>query len=100
MRVEQLMSKDVASCDAEDRLNDVAAILWERDCGSVPVVARSADGRVVAMITDRDICMAAYTTSAAMWAVLRTGTAVWGSTRGVKVSEPSALLTTTPRALA
>jgi len=62
MRVEQLMSKDVTPCDAEDRLNDVAATLWERDCGGVPVVARSADGRVVAMITDRDICMAAYTT--------------------------------------
>jgi CBS domain-containing protein len=62
MRVEQLMSKDVTPCDAEDRLNDVAAIMWQRDCGGVPVVARSADGRVVAMITDRDICMAAYTT--------------------------------------
>lgn len=62
MRVEQLMTKDVTPCDAEDRLNDVAAIMWERDCGGVPVVAQSADGRVVAMITDRDICMAAYTT--------------------------------------
>ena len=62
MRVEQLMSKDVVPCDVEDRLNDVAAILWERDCGGVPVVARSAEGRVVAMITDRDLCMAAYTT--------------------------------------
>ncbi len=62
MRVEQLMSKDVSSCDAEDSLNEAAAILWERDCGAVPVVARASQGRVVAMITDRDICMAAYTT--------------------------------------
>lgn len=62
MRVEQLMSKDVSSCDAEDLLNEAAAIMWERDCGGVPVVARSSEGRVVAMITDRDVCMAAYTT--------------------------------------
>jgi len=62
MRVEQLMSKDVSSCDAEDLLNEAAAIMWERDCGGVPVVARASEGRVVAMITDRDVCMAAYTT--------------------------------------
>ena len=62
MRVEQLMSKDVSSCDAEDTLNRAAEILWERDCGAVPVVARASQGRVVAVITDRDICMAAYTT--------------------------------------
>jgi CBS domain-containing protein len=62
MRVEQLMSKNVTPCDAEDRLSEVARIMWERDCGSVPVVAQTDGGRVVAMITDRDICMAAYTT--------------------------------------
>ena len=62
MRVEQLMSKNVTPCDAEDRLSDVARIMWERDCGSVPVIAQTDGGHVVAMITDRDICMAAYTT--------------------------------------
>jgi CBS domain-containing protein len=61
MRVEHLMSKNVAPCSAEDSLNEVARIMWERDCGAVPVIA-PVDGRVVAMITDRDICMAAYTT--------------------------------------
>jgi CBS domain-containing protein len=34
-------------------------IMWESDCGCVPVV--ECDGTVVGMITDRDICMAAYT---------------------------------------
>ncbi|MBS1105299.1 MAG: hypothetical protein H6Q91_801 [Deltaproteobacteria bacterium] len=62
MHVEQLMTKDVSFCDAEDPLNEAAALMWERDCGAVPVVARSSEGRVVAMITDRDVCMAAYTT--------------------------------------
>jgi CBS-domain-containing membrane protein len=33
--------------------------MWENDCGVVPVV--DGDGRVAGMITDRDVCMAAYT---------------------------------------
>jgi CBS-domain-containing membrane protein len=33
--------------------------MWENDCGCVPVV--DAAGRVVGMLTDRDVCMAAYT---------------------------------------
>ncbi|HEY3519132.1 MAG TPA: CBS domain-containing protein, partial [Gammaproteobacteria bacterium] len=34
---------------------------WERDCGSLPVCAGDSDGeaRVIGMLTDRDICMAA-----------------------------------------
>jgi CBS domain-containing protein len=33
--------------------------MWEKDCGCLPVV--DEDGELVGMITDRDICMAAYT---------------------------------------
>jgi CBS-domain-containing membrane protein len=33
--------------------------MWEEACGSVPVV--DADSRLVGFLTDRDICMAAYT---------------------------------------
>ena len=32
--------------------------MWEHDCGCVPLV--DANGRAVAMITDRDMAMAAY----------------------------------------
>jgi len=36
--------------------------MWERDCGCVPVVeAENGTARLVGMITDRDVCMAAYT---------------------------------------
>src|SRR5262249_40110788 len=44
-----------------DTLNEAARIMWERDCGFVPVVADRSDPRLVGVITDRDICMAAYT---------------------------------------
>jgi CBS domain-containing protein len=40
-------------------LNRAAQLLWEGNYGAAPVVA--ADGTLVGMITDRDICMAAYT---------------------------------------
>jgi CBS-domain-containing membrane protein len=38
--------------------------MWEFDCGIIPVV--DAEGRAVGVITDRDICMAAYTQGRAL----------------------------------
>jgi CBS domain-containing protein len=61
MRIEQVMHKDVGSVRADQSLNDAAEIMWERDCGCVPVLGEDGSGRVIAMLTDRDICMAAYT---------------------------------------
>lgn len=55
MQVEQLMTRDVACCGPDDSLQDAARKMWERDCGSVPVC--DGGGRVVGMVTDRDICM-------------------------------------------
>jgi len=59
MRVREIMTSPVVSCSETAHLNDVARAMWECDCGSVPVV--DADGRLRGIITDRDICMAAYT---------------------------------------
>jgi CBS domain-containing protein len=57
-----LMSRTVRTCTDDDTLDVAARILWENDCGCVPVVTRSDRPRVVGMLTDRDICMAGYTT--------------------------------------
>jgi CBS domain-containing protein len=59
MNVGQLMTQNVRACHPDDTLNTAAQIMWDNDCGCVPVV--DADRRVVGMLTDRDICMAAYT---------------------------------------
>lgn len=56
MHVEALMTKDVKTCVPSDSLQAAAKIMWDRDCGCVPVVDDSKN--VVGMITDRDICMA------------------------------------------
>jgi len=59
MKVAQVMKQDVKTCRAQDTLNTAAQTMWDHDCGCVPVT--DAEGHVVGMITDRDVCMAAYT---------------------------------------
>lgn len=61
MNVEQIMTKDVAACGPDDTLNEAARIMWERDCGFVPIAEPGPTPRVVGIVTDRDLCMAAYT---------------------------------------
>lgn len=59
MRVEELMTRTVRTCAPTDNLNVAADIMWNNDCGCVPVV--DPNEHVIGMITDRDIAMAAYT---------------------------------------
>ena len=58
MKVKQLMTNTVKSCRAEDNLSTAARLMWDGDCGALPVV--DANSNVIGMITDRDICMAAF----------------------------------------
>jgi CBS domain-containing protein len=61
MKVQELMTKQVVSCEPTTSLNDVAHLMWVNDCGSIPVVVSDPRGRkVIGMVTDRDACMAAY----------------------------------------
>jgi CBS domain-containing protein len=57
MRIDEIMTRNVRSIAPDDTLGTAAQIMWENDCGAVPVV--EADGRLVGIVTDRDICMAA-----------------------------------------
>lgn len=59
MRVADVMTKDVKVCGPETNLAEAAMMMWDGDCGVLPVV--DEDGRVLAMITDRDIAIAAAT---------------------------------------
>ena len=64
MEVKRLMKHQVRVCRPQDSLNDVAQIMWEEACGAVPVVAE--DFKPIGFLTDRDICMAAYTQGRAL----------------------------------
>jgi len=59
MKVEQLMTRDVKVCAESDTLNRAAELMWNSDCGCVPVISINGEGKVVGVITDRDIAMAA-----------------------------------------
>ena len=53
------MTTDIGFCNLEDSLTAAAEIMWQKDCGVVPVIGEKQ--KVVGMITDRDICIAAAT---------------------------------------
>jgi len=59
MRVRQIYTRDVSSCTPDDTLAHAASLMWNRDCGFIPVVEHQ--GRVVGILTDRDIAIAAGT---------------------------------------
>ncbi|MES1186413.1 MAG: CBS domain-containing protein [Myxococcales bacterium] len=55
--VRSLMTTYTRACSPDDSLTHAAHLMWEFNCGAVPVVQQE---RVVGVITDRDICMATY----------------------------------------
>lgn len=60
MQVHDLMTRPAASCWTTDVLSRPAQLMWDHDCGAIPVLDRRTE-KVVGMITDRDICMATLT---------------------------------------
>jgi CBS domain-containing protein len=56
MKVRDVMVKGVSVCWPEENLAEVAATMWNRRCGALPVLDSS--GLVTSMITDRDVCIA------------------------------------------
>jgi CBS domain-containing protein len=59
MKVQDVMTSEVGFCRAEDNLARAANIMWEKDCGAIPIV--DAENRIAGMISDRDICIAVAT---------------------------------------
>ena len=59
MKVQELMTEDVKACFPDTNLAAAAALMWENDCGILPVVVNG--GNAVGVITDRDIAMAVGT---------------------------------------
>ena len=54
------MSDRLFTCEPETSLQEVARTMWDKDCGFVPVVSHDTN-ELVGVVTDRDICMAAWT---------------------------------------
>jgi CBS domain-containing protein len=60
MYVSEIMTRGAASCRESDTLADAARAMAEADCGAIPIVAETDPSRPVGIVTDRDICLAAY----------------------------------------
>jgi CBS-domain-containing membrane protein len=55
VKVRDVMATKVRTCFISDSLATAAQLMWDHDCGCVPVLNEQA--QVVGMLTDRDICM-------------------------------------------
>lgn len=63
MKIAQIMTTDVTSVATDQPLSAAAQLMWDCDCGAMPV--REAQGtKVICMVTDRDICMATWSKGA------------------------------------
>jgi len=56
MLVKEIMTRTVATCRPETNLGAAVEIMWNRNCGILPVV--NAENVVVGVVTDRDLCIA------------------------------------------
>ena len=70
MKVSELMCRPVTLCGANDTANTAARLMWEEDVGTVLVIGE--DGRLVGIVTDRDLCMAVYTQGRSLESILVT----------------------------
>lgn len=56
MLVSEIMTRQVATVRTDEKASAAARLMWDCDCGALPVLDEA--GRAVAVVTDRDICMA------------------------------------------
>ena len=54
MKVKEVMTPNVKAIWLTESLADAAKLMWENDCGVLPIIKDSR--KVIGMITDRDIC--------------------------------------------
>ena len=59
MKVRDIMTKTAFSCRSGMSLAEAGALMWEHDCGLLPLLNDA--GKVIGVITDRDVCIALST---------------------------------------
>jgi len=69
MNTDSVITKGVGICRLQDKLSDAAWVMLQHDCGYLLVTSGEKPRRVAGLITDRDICMAAYARTVALHAL-------------------------------
>ncbi len=59
MRVSDVMTRTAACCEPTTDLGTAVEIIWNRNCGILPVI--DAEQKVIGVVTDRDLCIALRT---------------------------------------
>ncbi len=58
MRIKEIMTVEPTTCSPDTTLAAAASLMWDGDYGILPVVD---DGKLVGVVTDRDMCIALAT---------------------------------------
>lgn len=67
MNINEVMTTPVRTCSSSTSLDEIARMMWEADCGAIPVVT---EGNLpVGIVTDRDIAMAAMLNHQPLWSI-------------------------------
>ncbi len=65
MYINEIMSIDVKTCMPDSNLQEVAGLMWNNDCGAIPVV--NEQNIPLGVVTDRDVAMAAMLNQKPLW---------------------------------
>lgn len=65
MNVNEAMTTSVKTCNASTSLDEIARLMWQEDCGAIPVVTDT--NQPIGIVTDRDIAMAAMLNHQPLW---------------------------------
>ena len=55
MKIREIMTEDPVCCTPETKLQRVAQLMIENDCGCIPVIESRQNPQLLGLITDRDI---------------------------------------------
>ena len=56
MKVKEIMTQSAVCCGSETNVGRAVELMWNRNVGTLPVV--NNDGKLIGVVTDRDICIA------------------------------------------
>jgi CBS domain-containing protein len=56
MKVKEIMTQSAVCCRPDTNVGAAVELMWVRNCGMLPIVG--ADGKLMGVVTDRDICVA------------------------------------------
>jgi CBS domain-containing protein len=65
MNVGKMMTRSVKTCDLGTNLEMAAKMMWDNDCGALPIIDEG--GHPLGMVTDRDIAMSSALNHKPLW---------------------------------